>query len=142
MAFELRHAAARNDEVIRDKAIRNGRGVILHNVDLPHVYVDTVYYSAPVLAKLGRALDRDDWRGDAMSQLRMHPRARGRGSSASAARSPTRSGCAPSASTRVRASASSPIVVASCSTCAARAWRSTTPSPPPSPRSRSRRADA
>jgi unsaturated rhamnogalacturonyl hydrolase len=72
LGFQLREVGARIYEFIRSKAIRNGRGVILHNVDLPHVYVDTVYYSAPVLAKLGRLLDRDDWRDDAMSQIRMH----------------------------------------------------------------------
>ncbi|MBC8145680.1 MAG: glycoside hydrolase family 88 protein [bacterium] len=71
-AMPLRNVATAIDEHIRSKAIRNGRGVILHNVDLPHVYVDTVYYTAPVLAKLGRALGRDDWRDDAMSQLRAH----------------------------------------------------------------------
>jgi unsaturated rhamnogalacturonyl hydrolase len=70
--FQLRDVAERIYAFIRDKAIRNGRSVILHNVDLPHVYVDTVYYTAPVLAKLGRTLERDDWRDDAMSQLRMH----------------------------------------------------------------------
>ena len=71
-ALQLRDLATRIDDVIRHKAIRNGRGVILHNVDLPHVYVDTVYYTAPALAKIGRALGRDDWRDEAMSQIRMH----------------------------------------------------------------------
>lgn len=72
IGYPLRDVATRTYDFIRAKAIRNGAGVILHNVDLPHIYVDTVYYAAPVLAKLGRVLDREDWRDDAMSQLRMH----------------------------------------------------------------------
>lgn len=71
-AHQLRAVAARIDEFIREKAIRNGNGVILHNVDLPHMYVDTVYYSAPVLAKLGATLGRNDWKRDALFQLRSH----------------------------------------------------------------------
>lgn len=71
-AFQLRPLAERIDDFIRHTAIRNGRGVILHNVDLPHAYIDTVYYSAPVLGKLGSYLHRDDWRDEAVSQLRMH----------------------------------------------------------------------
>jgi unsaturated rhamnogalacturonyl hydrolase len=68
----LRATATKVYEFILEKAIRNGRGVILHNVDLPHVYVDTIYYSAPVLAKLGAALGRSDWQRDALFQLRAH----------------------------------------------------------------------
>lgn len=71
---QLRSVATSVYEFILEKSIRNGRGVILHNVDLPHVYVDTVYFAVPVIAKLGRTLDRDDWRDDAMSQVRMHMR--------------------------------------------------------------------
>jgi unsaturated rhamnogalacturonyl hydrolase len=59
-------------DFIGKKAIRNGERVILHNIDLPHIYIDTVYYSAPVLAKLGAVLGRSDWRRDAMHQLRSH----------------------------------------------------------------------
>lgn len=70
--MSLRAAAGRIYDFIREKAIRNGRGVILHNVDLPHIYVDTIYFAAPVLAKLGTMLGRDDWRDDAMMQLRAH----------------------------------------------------------------------
>ncbi len=69
---QLRDLAGRIYTFIREKAIRNGRGVILHNVDLPHIYIDTIYYSAPVLAKLGATLGRDDWRDDALGQLRAH----------------------------------------------------------------------
>lgn len=68
----LRAVAERIYTFIRHKAIRNGDGVILHNVDLPHIYVDTVYYTAPVLAKLGATLGRNDWRRDALFQLRAH----------------------------------------------------------------------
>jgi unsaturated rhamnogalacturonyl hydrolase len=71
-ASPLRAVAEEVYAFIREKAIRNGHGVILHNVDLPHVYIDTIYYSAPVLAKLGALLGRDDWRDDAMHQLRSH----------------------------------------------------------------------
>lgn len=71
---ELRALAARLDEMIRAKSLRNGRGVILHNVDLPHIYVDTVYYTCPVLARLGATLCRDDWRDEAITQLEGHCR--------------------------------------------------------------------
>lgn len=69
---ELRNLAERLYELILRKAIRNGDGVILHNVDLPHIYVDTIYYTAPVLARLGETLGRDDWRDEALGQLRKH----------------------------------------------------------------------
>ncbi len=68
----LTQTAERIYHFILRKAIRNGDRVILHNVDLPHIYIDTIYYSAPVLAKLGTVLGRDDWREDAMLQLREH----------------------------------------------------------------------
>jgi len=68
----LRATADRIYTFIREKAIRNGARVILHNVDLPHIYVDTVYYTTPVLAKLGAALGRNEWRTDALLQLRSH----------------------------------------------------------------------
>ena len=70
--LQLRHTAGRIYSFIGEKAIRNGRGVILHNVDLPHVYIDTIYYSAPVLGKIGQLLRSDDWHDDAMHQLRSH----------------------------------------------------------------------
>ncbi len=68
----LRAVANQVSEFITHKAIRNGDGVILHNVDLPHIYIDTIYYSAPVLAKLGATLKGDDWSSDALDQLRKH----------------------------------------------------------------------
>jgi unsaturated rhamnogalacturonyl hydrolase len=68
----LRTTAERIYSFIQQKAIRNGKGVLLHNVDLPHVYIDTVYFSAPVLAKVGAVLRRNDWRREAMNQLRAH----------------------------------------------------------------------
>lgn len=70
--FHLRPVAERIYRVILDKAIRNGSGILLHNVDLPHVYVDTVYFSVPVLARIGRYLGVNDWQDEAMSQLRAH----------------------------------------------------------------------
>lgn len=68
----LRDTAERIYTMIRHKAIRNGDGVILHNVDLPHIYIDTIYYSAPVLARLGATLGHNDWLPDALGQLRSH----------------------------------------------------------------------
>lgn len=68
----LRTTGQRIYDFILAKAIRNGGGVILHNVDLPHIYIDTIYYTAPVLAKLGAALGRTDWQRDALFQLRAH----------------------------------------------------------------------
>jgi unsaturated rhamnogalacturonyl hydrolase len=68
----LRRVAENIYDFIGHTAIRNGDGVILHNVDLPHIYIDTIYYSAPVLAKLGATLTRNDWRRDAMGQLSSH----------------------------------------------------------------------
>lgn len=56
---------------IRDKTLRNGQGIILHNLDLPDIFVDTVYYSAPVIAKLGTFLQRE-WTNDALLQLYGH----------------------------------------------------------------------
>jgi unsaturated rhamnogalacturonyl hydrolase len=70
--LSLRATAERIYDVIRRRAIRNGNGVILHNIDLPHIYIDTIYYSVPVLARLGTFLGHSDWRTDAMSQLRNH----------------------------------------------------------------------
>ncbi len=69
---ELRDLAKRLYDLIMKKAIRNGEGVILHNVDLPHIYIDTIYYTVPVLAKLGAVLGRDDWQEEGMLQLRKH----------------------------------------------------------------------
>ncbi len=69
---ELRDLADRLYDLILVKAIRNGEGVLLHNVDLPHVYIDTIYFSAPVLAKLARTLGRDGWETEAIRQLRLH----------------------------------------------------------------------
>lgn len=73
-AHVLRPTAERLYDFILHTAIRNGEGVILHNVDLPHIYIDTLYFSAPVLAKLGAALGRNDWRKDALLQFRSHLR--------------------------------------------------------------------
>lgn len=69
---ELRKLAERLYDLILLKALRNGEGVILHNVDLPHIYIDTIYYTVPVLAKLGDTLGRDDWQDEGMTQLRRH----------------------------------------------------------------------
>jgi len=58
-------------EVITQKALRNGDGVILHNIDLPNIYIDTVYYSSVLLAKLGSYLGKE-WKEDALSQIDKH----------------------------------------------------------------------
>lgn len=58
-------------EVITKKALRNGDGVILHNIDLPNIYIDTVYYTSVLLAKLGSYLGKQ-WKDDALSQIEKH----------------------------------------------------------------------
>lgn len=58
-------------EVITQKALRNGDGVILHNIDLPNIYIDTVYFSSVLLAKLGTYLGKE-WKDDALSQIEKH----------------------------------------------------------------------
>jgi rhamnogalacturonyl hydrolase YesR len=45
--------------------------LLLHNVDLPNIYIDTVYYSAVVMAKLGLTLKRP-WADEAIRQLVLH----------------------------------------------------------------------
>jgi unsaturated rhamnogalacturonyl hydrolase len=58
-------------DVIMTKALRNGHGIILHNVDLPNIYIDTVYYSAVLLAKLGPYLGKE-WKDEASYQILEH----------------------------------------------------------------------
>ena len=70
--FQLRGTAEQTYRFILEKAIRNGRGVILHNVDLPHIHIDTIYYTAPVLAKIGGLLGGSEWRKEALGGLRAH----------------------------------------------------------------------
>jgi unsaturated rhamnogalacturonyl hydrolase len=67
----LRDTALRIYEFIRDKALRNGEGILLHNVDLPNIYIDTVYYSAVLLAKLGTTLGLP-WQDEAVKQIVLH----------------------------------------------------------------------
>jgi unsaturated rhamnogalacturonyl hydrolase len=67
----LRDTAIRIYEFITHKALRNGDGILLHNVDLPNIYIDTVYYSAVVLAKLGPALGLP-WQDEAVKQIVLH----------------------------------------------------------------------
>lgn len=71
--FALEELAEEIYTMIREKAIRNGHGIILHNVDLPHIYIDSIYYTLPVLARLAPVIDAgDEWKRDAMHQLRGH----------------------------------------------------------------------
>ena len=67
----LRETAVRIYEFIERKALRNGDGILLHNVDLPNIYIDTVYYSAVVLAKIGPALGFP-WQDEAIKQIVLH----------------------------------------------------------------------
>ncbi|HWF44122.1 MAG TPA: glycoside hydrolase family 88 protein [Candidatus Kapabacteria bacterium] len=67
----LRDTAIRMYEFITHKALRNGDGILLHNVDLPNIYIDTVYYSAVVLAKLGPTLGLP-WQDEAVKQIVLH----------------------------------------------------------------------
>jgi unsaturated rhamnogalacturonyl hydrolase len=69
--MQLRSTAEEIYDFIMHKALRNGDGVILHNVDLPNIYIDTVYYSSVILAKLGTYLKRD-WKNEAIVQLLQH----------------------------------------------------------------------
>jgi unsaturated rhamnogalacturonyl hydrolase len=69
--MQLDETAKRIYDFIMRKALRNGDGVILHNIDLPNIYIDTVYYSLVILAKLGSYL-KLPWEEEAMNQLRLH----------------------------------------------------------------------
>jgi unsaturated rhamnogalacturonyl hydrolase len=69
--IQLRDTACNIYEFIRDKALRNGEGILLHNVDLPNIYIDTVYYSAVVLAKIGPLLGLP-WQDEAIKQIALH----------------------------------------------------------------------
>lgn len=69
--MQLDATAEKIYDTIIHKALRNGDGVILHNVDLPNIYIDTVYYSAVLLAKLGPYLGKD-WENEALKQLDSH----------------------------------------------------------------------
>ena len=72
LRHELNDLARRLERMIRVTAIRNGEGILLHNVDLPHVYIDTIYYAAPVVAKVSSTIGADAWQNFAMEQLRGH----------------------------------------------------------------------
>lgn len=69
--IQLRETALRIYEFIRDKAIRNGEGILLHNIDLPNIYIDTVYYSAVVLSKIGPMLGLS-WEDETVKQIVLH----------------------------------------------------------------------
>ncbi len=69
--MQLEDTALRIYEFMRDKALRNGEGFLLHNIDLPHIYIDTVYYSSALLAKIGPHLGVD-WEGEAVKQIVLH----------------------------------------------------------------------
>lgn len=68
---QLRATAEKIYDTITHKALRNGDGLILHNVDLPNIYIDTVYYSCVVLARLGEYLNRP-WKPEVTFQLMKH----------------------------------------------------------------------
>ena len=69
---ELLDLAGRLERLIRHKSIRNGDGLLLHNVDLPHIYIDTIYYAVPFLGRICRALGHSGWEREGMEQLRGH----------------------------------------------------------------------
>jgi unsaturated rhamnogalacturonyl hydrolase len=69
--MQLEDTALRTYEFIRDKALRNGEGFLLHNIDLPHIYIDTVYYSSTLLAKIGPFLGVE-WEDEAVKQIVLH----------------------------------------------------------------------
>lgn len=69
--LQLDATAKKIYDVITTKALRNGDGVILHNIDLPNIYIDTVYYSSVLLAKLGTYLGKE-WKDDALGQIEKH----------------------------------------------------------------------
>jgi unsaturated rhamnogalacturonyl hydrolase len=67
----IRATARRIHDFILRKALRNGEGILLHNVDLPNIYVDTVYYAAVTLSKVGPMLGLE-WEDDAVRQIVLH----------------------------------------------------------------------
>jgi unsaturated rhamnogalacturonyl hydrolase len=69
--MQLEDTALRIYEFIHDKALRNGEGFLLHNIDLPHIYIDTVYYSSALLAKIGPFLGVG-WEDEAVKQIVLH----------------------------------------------------------------------
>ena len=69
--MQLDTTAQRIYEMIVHKALRNGDGIILHNVDLPNIYIDTVYYSSVLLAKLGEYLGKP-WQEEALKQIDLY----------------------------------------------------------------------
>lgn len=69
--MQLDETARRIFEFIRDKALRNGEGFLLHNIDLPHIYIDTIYYSSALLARIGPYLNVP-WEDEATKQLVLH----------------------------------------------------------------------
>lgn len=71
LQLQLRESAERIYNFIDCKALRNGEGIILHNVDLPNIYIDTIYYSAPILQKLGTFLGLP-WQNEAVKQVTAH----------------------------------------------------------------------
>jgi unsaturated rhamnogalacturonyl hydrolase len=71
LQLQLKDTASRIYDFIEHTALRNGNGILLHNIDLPNIYVDTVYYAAVVLSKLGSSLARP-WAEEAVRQLILH----------------------------------------------------------------------
>ncbi|MEI8134381.1 MAG: glycoside hydrolase family 88 protein [bacterium] len=69
--MQLDETAKRMFDFITTKSLRNPDGVILHNIDLPNIYIDTVYYSSVILAKLGTYLGLE-WQEEAMKQIKLH----------------------------------------------------------------------
>jgi unsaturated rhamnogalacturonyl hydrolase len=69
--MQLDATAEKIYDFIIHKSLRNGDGIVLHNIDLPNIYIDSVYYFAVTLAKLGTYL-KLPWEAEAMKQIRLH----------------------------------------------------------------------
>ncbi len=71
MQMQLDETAERIYDFIIHKSVRNGDGLILHNIDLPNIYIDTVFYAAVPLAKVGSYLNKP-WQEVAQFQIESH----------------------------------------------------------------------
>jgi len=59
-------------ELILRDAVRGPGGVILHAANVPAVWVDTLFYCAPVFARAFSATEKEVYAKEAVSQCRLH----------------------------------------------------------------------
>jgi unsaturated rhamnogalacturonyl hydrolase len=71
LQMQLDETAERIYDFIIHKSVRNGDGLILHNIDLPNIYIDTIFYAAVPLAKVGTYLNKP-WKDAALFQIESH----------------------------------------------------------------------